>query len=580
MHRLLYGILLAVVVAVFIMIQPVSEWIVGGWDPGIYMNNGVYLAQHGASSESMPSFSFMMENNCTVFSRVISGRCEAYPGIPIDQKTGSFKFYFYPVTPLWIAFLYRVGGISATFLAMSILGMFAVLFLFYGMRRYGWSPIKAACASLLLFIQPIFLYHMHTPCSEMMELMLMTTLLVWFSGFSSLVLFPIIILACLNRPEFIISAAVLAMLVSTGRWPEMNFKSSLRTVISVFAAIGGALIFYNTIGASSLVKINRIFMFLQWGVAVCLIVSCLIISIRFWKIPLFDILLRKYAVIAGLFLPCIIFVIAVNINPRSMEIFDVARHLIGYAGWPILVLTIVGIIMWTVRVVRSRKVAPLDVVLFLYLFNMALPFGYKHVADLYPWATKRFLPMLPLLISLFSTNVLWETMKIKRYGQALALVFLLLSLGWNIKNKVNAWSNIEYQGVYNKLSILAEKITGDDIVVSDHFLWATPLTFCFDRQVLNGVQLWDKPSFGKITEAYKFLYSMHKNGHRILLLTSTDDGINIFPDFLHCSQSIMDPMDYSYNLIAHHGNSKGFNTSRKHSQFLLSEWIPKDKNND
>jgi hypothetical protein len=473
-----------------------------------------------------------------------------------------------------------LGGIPATFKAMSILAIFSVLFLFYGLKRHGWSPTKATCASLLFLTQPILLYHMHTPCSEMMELMLMTMILLWFSGFSSLLLFPVIILACLNRPEFIISAALLGILISTGRWPQLNFKSSLRAVISVFSGIGVAIIFYNTIGIQSLVKISRIFTILQWGTAFCLLIACSILSVRFWKLPFINPFLRKYALIAGLLLPSIGFLIATNINPRKLEICDVIPHLIGYVGWPMSILAIVGLIIWIVKIVRNNKVSPLDVVLLLYLFSMALPLGYKHIADIYPWATKRFLPMLPLLISLFVTSLLWKIKNKTQYGQLIVISFLLLSLSWNIKNTVNAWSHVEYIGLYKKLSILTEQITDNDIVISDHFLWATPLTLCFDRQVLNGVQLWNNPSSEEITAARNFLYSMHSKRHRILLLTSTEAGIDIFPDFLHNAQSIMSPIDYSYNLIAHHRNSNGFNTSRKYSQFLLSEWVPKDKSND
>ena len=564
------------VAALFLVLQPVSEWLAGGWDPGVNMNQGVYIGNHGFDRTPLPVFENMAKLDAPPFVNTVFGRDEAFPGVPINND-GAFSFYFYPVTPLWIAFLYWLGGLFAAFRAMSILGLMSAALLFYGLRSFGWPKLKAGAAAFMLLIQPIVIYHMHTPCSEMMELMLVTALMVVIAKQKIAWLFPLILLACLNRPGFILPAGVLVLLLSFSDQNRISRRPRLLAMIYVAAGLICSLIYYHTVGAESVIKISRAFMLLELGAVTFLVLSFIIYFIRRLKIAE-KIGLSLWSTVVGVALPFVIFIISVIMNPRGIsESLSVGAHLMEYTGWPLSLLATVGLVAWLIRIVKAKKISLFDLVIILSMAAFALPAGYKHAADLYPWATKRFLSSLPLLVALCSVDILWRVAKKGIKWRILATVLLVVVIGGNAKSMLYAWTRVEYQGLRKVVSQLADQIEKDDLVVADHFLWATPLALSFDRQALNGERLWADSSLEQRSATYDFLRSWHNSGHRVLLLTSTEAATAIFPSEFRSDRAICSPINYSYQTISHHKNSKSFSIKQKHAEFLLSEWIPNDE---
>ena len=564
------------VAALFLILQPVSEWLAGGWDPGVNMNQGVYLGNHGFDRTPLPVFESMAKLDKSIFVNDIFGRDEAFPGVPINND-GAFSFYFYSVTPLWIAFLYWLGGMFAVFRAMSILGLMSATLFFYGLRSFGWSKLKAGCAAFMLLLQPIVIYHMHTPCSEMMELMLVTALMVVIAKQKAVWLFPLIILACLNRPGFIMPAGILVLLLSFVDQDRISRRALLQAMIYVAAGLACSLLYYHTVGSGSVVKISRAFTLLELGSICCLVSAFIIYFIRYRKVREGQ-RLSQWLTFAGVALPVLIFLISVIVNPRGVnDSLSVVAHLVEYTGWPLSLLAAVGLVAWLIRIVKARRLSLFDLFIILCMAAFALPAGYKHAADLYPWATKRFLSSLPILVALCSVDILWRVAKRGIKWRVLAIVTLVVVIGWNAKSIMYAWNRVEYRGLHKTISKLADKIEKDDLVVSDHFLWATPLALSFDRQALNGERLWADSSLEQRSATYDFLRSWHSSGHRILLLTSTEAATDIFPSEFRSDRAICSPINYSYQIISHHKNSKSFSIKQKHAEFLLLEWIPNDE---
>jgi hypothetical protein len=205
-----------------------------------------------------------------------------------------------------------------------------------------------------------------------------------------------------------------------------------------------------------------------------------------------------------------------------------------------------------------------------------VPLGNKHVADLYPWATKRFLSSLPLAMALGAASVYRLAEKRGVVRRAFALGVLVLAVGWNARQMAHAWSRVEYKGLHKILTALADEIGPRDIVVADHFLWATPLTLSLDRPVLNGEPLWQNPTADHIQRANALLSQWRAEGRRVLLLTSTDGGPGLFPGPIGQGVAIMEPVSYPYRVIAHHRSSRGFWARDEEAQFLLSEWHPRE----
>ena len=569
-----WGIALTGVLALFLVRQPVSEWVAGGWDPGVYMNQGIYQALHGCGSPPIPAYADMVRAGVPVFAREQCGRYEAFPGIPIDIHTGAFDFYFYPVTPLWVGLLFRVGGMGLAQHAMGLLGILSGVLLFGGLRRMGWPAARASLVALLLLSQPIVLYHMHTPCSEMMELTIMTAILGVLAGGSAVWLGLLVAVGCLNRPGFMALAAILALLLAGGGGCCQDRRASGWAVAWVGVGLACALAYYHLVGAGSVAKIHRAFVVMEWASVAVLVLSLALVWLRRW--PLVARALRsRWVLLTGPGLTIGVFLLAVAFNPRgAQEARVVALHLGPYTGWPLLVLAGAGLAIAMAEDLYSRKLRPCHVFVVLSLAAMALPLGYKHVADLYPWATKRFVSSLPLVIAFGSGAALWWLWSRGNAGRWAAAVLLLGVLGWNAGRISQAWSRVEYSGMCDVLSDIAARIEPDDIVLADHFVWATPLALIYDCQVMNGVPLWSDPSVERVADARALFESWHREGRRILLLTSTEQGSAIFPSMFHTAQPIMDPVAYDLQVIAHHRNSTGFWVRQEQSKFVLSEWVP------
>jgi hypothetical protein len=572
--HLLSWVLLPVAATLYCVCQPVSEWLPGGWDPGVYLNQGMHISRNGLNAPPLPAFAAMAEHDLSLFSTTVEGRYEAYPGIPIDVETGAFRFRFYPLTPLWIALLHRVAGAGAAFRAMSILGLLAAWLFFRGLRRCGWSRAGSSCAALLLLLQPIVLHHMHTPCSEVMELALMAALLVALTGAPPAVFFPLTAAACLNRPSFVISAGLLSLLVATGPWGRLNRRDSARAVLAIAAGIALSLLYFHSVGAESIVRIRRSFAAIELAAAGSLAAAATVLMARRCA-PLERLTSSRWLTLACFALPAAIFAGSASMNPRGWhESVAVARRLVAYTGWPLLLLSGAGLLIRVSGIARGKPAMPPDLFAVICLVHFALPLGYKHAADLYPWATKRFLASLPLLCAFLAAETLWRLTRHGRGGRAAAAAMVTICIGANAPRMIHAWSRVEYRGIHKTLAALAEQIRPDDVVVADHFLWATPLTLSFGKQVLNGERLWADPSPERTARVEVFLASLQEGGHRILLLTSTENGTTVLPAPFDNARPIMSPVDYRHQTLAHHRRSSAFRLKERRSRFLLSEWEP------
>lgn len=571
---ILKGVALAGVLALFLFRYPVSEWVAGGWDPGVYINQGVCQSRHGFRSTPMPAYADMVRSGPPVFAREQFGRYEAFPGIPIDSQTGAFDFYFYPVTPLWIGLLFRVGGMGLALHAVGLLGILSGVLLFSALLRMGWSTPRAALVALLLLLQPVVLYHMHTPCSEMMELTVMTAMLVVLTGGSSAWLGLLVAVGCLNRPGFMVVGTILALLLSGGGGRGLNRRASGWAVAWVCVGLACALAYYHLAGAGAVVKIHRAFAVMERASVAVLVLALALVWLRRW--PWINRALgSRWGMLAGVGLPVGVLLLAVALNPRgAQDARAVALHLGAYTGWPLLVLAGAGLAVTLADALYSRKVAPWHAFVVLSLAALALPLGYKHAADLYPWATKRFVSSLPLVVAFGSGAALWRMGSRGIAGRWAAVALLLVVLGWNAGRISQAWSRVEYVGLYDVLSDLAAKIAPDDIVLADHFVWGAPLALIFDRQVMNGEPLWADPSAERVAGACALFDSWHREGRRILLLTSTEQGASVFPGMFQTVRPIMEPVAYAHQIIAHHRNSTGFWVRQDQKTFLLSEWNP------
>ena len=152
-----------VVLIVFAAIRffPSSEYVIGGKDPGGYINEGVLIARHGSLVIHEPEVAAIPPAAQTLFFNT-HGMTEYFDnrfmGFYLqDPATGSVVGQFPHLYPASIALAYDVGGIRG---ALGTVGFWAVLGVlavyFVGMRLLGRPAAFAACVLLTLNLAEVF----------------------------------------------------------------------------------------------------------------------------------------------------------------------------------------------------------------------------------------------------------------------------------------------------------------------------------------------------------------------------------------------------------------------------------------
>ena len=547
---------------------PRGEWIAGGWDPGVYMNQGLYAAQQGGWRVTpMPAHADLIHADYNPFIRAIAGRDELFPGIPFDADSGALRLTFYPITPAWIAWLYTISGPHAALHAMLLLALILCFLLLGGLFRAGASPAFAILGTALIALHPLLIYHARTPCSEMMEMVFVAMLLIALSRSDSRsipALLSLVLLAgILNRPTFLIWSALLFPLLAVRR--DLKPATCLVLALPVVAGIA----YYSTIGSAGVDRIGHLFPRLTWAAVAVIPLSYALAALltrRSWSYT---------APLLFTFTPLLVLSAVAVFHPDPLtELNNNVRKLAPYLGYPLILLGALGFASRLVSVWQSRRMTPLDAWLWLCICVAVVPFVFKFAADLYPWATKRFLSGTLPILGCGAACALMLPRERARNGKkvwtwisvAAGLTVILWGHGDRLRD---AWNTTEYDGLFHALQAVSAKLDKDDLVLTDHFLWGTPLAMVFQHQTLNGERLWARESGRRTSAALDFLRNQQAGGRRVLVLTSTERGMAVFPDAFQDAQRIQDFPPYTYRTIAHHRNGTGFPARERTTMFRL-----------
>jgi hypothetical protein len=160
---------LALVVLGWSLFFPTAEYVMGGKDPGTYINEGIAIARGGSLLirepvvASLPAWSrdlfFPSYQNATYYSLRFMGF------FLVDPVSGTVVGQFPHLYPVWIAIGYGLNGVPG---ALHVVGVWAILGLlavyFTGVRLVG-RP-AAATAATLLAISLVQIWFARYPNSE------------------------------------------------------------------------------------------------------------------------------------------------------------------------------------------------------------------------------------------------------------------------------------------------------------------------------------------------------------------------------------------------------------------------------
>ncbi len=551
-----------------------GRWVSGGWDPGVYLNEGVALSRTGAFVQDDRWFHESFDEQARLlFMRFPANRHERFPGVLSEGN--AIDFQFFKLFPSALALLHQAGGLGLASRANVLFGLLSLLAAAALGRQI--SPRCALVFPLALGLSPVFLYHSHVPVTEMLELflMLLLGLALWAkvaerlrAGLVAFVFFA----AILNRFSFAPMAAILLVLLAVGRRLAGERTEALRMVWAGAAAIALATGVDLWVAPASM---------LGWSVGPALFkltgAAC-VLALAVAGIPLSERLLawgRGFAsrvlpwLVAALCLLALAYGAKVGLVERPEKNQDNLIRLMPFfgAGWGILALA--GLCsLPALRAMPGRfHVLPG----FLLVLTALLLYD-KNIQDLYPWALRRYLPQtLPLLMILAGVAVEQAAclFKGRRAAWALALILPLAAAAPSLRASRDAFRRIEFQNLDARIAEVAAQVGDEAIVVSDDPRWGTPLALLHGRRVVNGKKLWDD----KTGEVWRVSLA-HLHGARakgpVYFFTSLENGLAIYPE-LPPHRLVWEGAPFAMDRIDHHPRAKGFSASPMSRRFRLYE---------
>jgi hypothetical protein len=571
----------AFVFALIMQLPGRSEWVAGGWDPGIYVNEGVQLARTGTYQHAPdPFFSALSEDEVKVFCRYRLSYLEAQPVVPLDEGSLAIKRFFFPLMSTAIATLAEEGGLRAATRVNGFLGFWVVL-LFAAMLAAHTLPWKTVGFGVaMLGMQPVWLYHLNIPTSEMLQLLIICgigLMLPYLRRHHIAVLVVAFLMLCagLNRFGFLPFGTLLVLVIAVcdvqSKDRAWALQSHLLMLVPLWMAAGHCL-YHNAITIERLGDLSRLILLsggvLSIGVIVVDLLSNQVKVVRFivqsWRLGLVPV----YG-ITGLLLMALVLQLGLANVPL------IVKGMIHYVGMP-LIPAAFGLGYIYMR--RDRIDDPLQVLTSFFIVSTALVLLQSEIAPLLPWASRRLMMYTVPLVALLGALV-FEFFT--RRHIALGIVALLVMTGLSAPKAWDAVRVSEYAGLSPHLRAVAAQIGPRDLVVADHFLFSTPLRMITGKMVINGEVLWmeegadayHQAAADRFAAALPVLERFRSAGWTIRFLSSTDKLLSVYPAALSVVQDWQGE-SFSYEVVAHHAKATRFKVKPRTKQFTLYTWKP------
>ena len=529
------GLAIPVLLALFAAWRflPPSEYIIGGKDPGVYLNAGVQIAQRGTLMyhdpvvAAVPPFArdlfFPADRNQDYYLSV------RFMGFFIrDPDSGALVSQFQHAYPASVAVGYGLAGLTGARLAVSFWAVMGVLALYFaGARLFGRAA--AAAAAGLLALNVVQLWFARYPNVEvLMQALLFAALLanarahVDGDRFFGPIAGGLLGLMLFARFDAVIAVAAVVgglTLARPGaprtRWP---FWATLGTAAALCAwYLLGPMRAYVALPLGFLQHSPR------WILLALALAAAALIAFG-----------RRAAASAtmGTALPVVLAVAVPALAAYAFVWRQPGGRLAEYDAhalrtFTLFYLTLPGLIAALLGYVLGiRRAFWRDPAFFLAITAYACIFFYKiRIVPEHFWMARRFVPMvLPGALLLASaaavTGERGRLLLVRAVRWPIGLVFLgLLALAYARAARPIS-DHVEYAGIIPRIEALARQVGDDDLLVvesrdagSDAHVFALPLADIYARNVLvlNSAAP-DKATFGA------FLARMQARYRRVLFL--------------------------------------------------------------
>lgn len=592
--------------ALLLSLQTRGEWIAGGWDPGVYVNQGLALERTGRHDPGvLIGYGRMDASGFDFFTRGDKGYRECFPAVPIDPGTREVRAYFFRLMPSWIAVLARCGGAAAAVRVNLVTGMAAVIALAGMILSCGGGLALALFAALLFSVHPLLLYHLSVPTTELLQVVLVCGLF----GVAGLdrragavaraaAGAVLIVAAVLNRVSFVPFGALFLLVMA---WVERH-ADDRRRVVATHSVWGVAL----AAGAAwtwtaNEPALHRLLGDLT-GMSV-MSVACLLLAVgvdaaaatpagRTWlrRMP------SGWPRVASCAAAAVVGVLmAIHRGGEGPVIQNLSGNLnaaLPYVGWVLVGCGLAGGAWLAWRSPTPAEAQGDDA----HGVSLSTPLGgfvafagaitallmvNQSIAPLYPWATRRYLeftvPLLCLLAAVIPA-ALWNAGPRRRVvWRVVAALVLAAPAAAGARRAANAWRCTSYDGLIAALEATAARIAPGDTVVADDPRWGTPLLLGWGLDIINGKPLCAAGGSPATGPGVAALRALSRGGRSVRLLTSTAASIGIFGESFPGAtlDATVGPMELKETV--HSGHASDFATHPRAVVFRLYSWKPADE---
>ena len=502
---------------------PPAEYVMGGKDPGTYMNEGIQIAQRGELVIHDPTVAkvpaatrdlfFPSHNNKAYYSTRFMGFFVQ------DPQQGTVVGQFPHVFPVSIAIGYGLNGLTGARQAVGAWGILGVLAVFFlGARLFGRAP--AAAAAALLSISVIDVWFGRYPNAELVMQTLAFSALLAFARahvdgdrFFAPVAAGLLALLLFARIDAGLVAGCMVAAIALG-WLERRRIGPAFWLVLIPAAVLAAL-YYTRVLTGYLVVPT---LFVQGTVPVtALAVAAVVALAAFWgasRVPAASRLLTRAIpvllalALAALAVHGIFFREAAGKtawhDAESMRVF------MWYVGPYVMTLAVAGVLLLIPRFFWF------DPGFFVTASAFALFFFYKiRIVPEHFWMTRRFLPVILPSVMLMAAACAWWIVSPDglsaallqratrkdlpdsrgvRTWRALAIPLMAAALVpaayWSWAQTARIRHHVEYAGLIPKLEQLAARFADEDLVIvesrnaSDLHVLGLPLAYIYAKPVL------------------------------------------------------------------------------------------------
>jgi hypothetical protein len=519
---------------------PSSEYIIGGKDPGVYVNAGVQIAQRGAIVVSDPVVAAVPP-----FARDLFFPADAnkdyylslrFMGFYIrNPETGAVISQFQHAFPASVAIGYGIDGLTGARRAIGFWGVLGLLSVYFaGARLFGRAA--AAAAAVLLALNVVQVWFARYPNIEMLlQTLLFAAVLANARAHVD------------DDPFFAPVAGVLTALLLFARFDTGIAVVGLVTALSLAYASGrrGARwTFWGPLAAGAALcgwylagpmrpYAELPFAFLKnlpvWEHAVLglALAALVVIVVAARRAPAVSSRIESLV-------PVVLTVVVVVLAAYALVLRKPAGPLAAHDAYAlrtfadfyvtkaVLIAAVLGYAIF------ARRLFWRDPAFFLILTAFALIFFYKiRIVPEHFWAARRFVPMiLPGTLLLAAAAALagarGSLLLTRAIRMPIGIVFLALVAVHYVRAAQPIADHVEYAGIIPRIEALASRIADDELLIvesrdagSDVHVFALPLAYTYARQVLVlSSAAPDKTAFAAFLEAARGRY------RRVLFLGS------------------------------------------------------------